>query len=155
MQNIIQGHSLRMDSRRQKAETAQAAKLELTMKVGAQDDRIRLLTEMEKEYEGFNKAVKIVMQAAEKNTLRGIHGPVAGLMTTKQEYAVALETALGGALQNIVVDREEDAKAAIQFLKQRDGGRPGLCAETGRIVTEGTGAELLESDTIRKAYLGG
>ena len=123
VQNIIQGHSLRMDSRRQKAETAQAAKLELTMKVGAQDDRIRLLTEMEKEYEGFNKAVKIVMQAAEKNTLRGIHGPVAGLMTTKQEYAVALETALGGALQNIVVDREEDAKAAIQFLKQRDGGR--------------------------------
>ena len=91
--------------------------------MGAQDDRIRLLTEMEKEYEGFNKAVKIVMQAAEKNTLRGIHGPVAGLMTTKQEYAVALETALGGALQNIVVDREEDAKAAIQFLKQRDGGR--------------------------------
>ncbi|MCI6678355.1 MAG: chromosome segregation protein SMC, partial [Oscillibacter sp.] len=123
VQNIIQGHSLRMDSRRQKAEAAQAAKLELTMKVGAQDDRIRLLTEMEKEYEGFNKAVKAVMQAAEKNTLRGIHGPVAGLMTTKQEYAVALETALGGALQNIVVDREEDAKAAIQFLKQRDGGR--------------------------------
>ena len=123
VQNIIQGHSLRMDSRRQKAEAAQAAKLELTMKVGAQDDRIRLLTEMEKEYEGFNKAVKTVMQAAEKNTLRGVHGPVAGLMTTKQEYAVALETALGGALQNIVVDREEDAKAAIQFLKQRDGGR--------------------------------
>ena len=123
VQNMIQGHSLRMDSRRQKAETAQAEKLDLTIKVRAQDDRIRLLTEMEKEYEGFNKAVKTVMQAAEKNTLRGIHGPVAGLMTTKQEYAVALETALGGALQNIVVDREEDAKAAIQFLKQRDGGR--------------------------------
>ena len=123
VQNIIQGHSLRMDSRRQKAEAAQAAKLELTMKVGAQDDRIRLLTEMEKEYEGFNKAVKTVMQAAEKNTLRGIHGPVAGLMTTKQEYAVALETALGGALQNIVVDREEDAKSAITFLKRREAGR--------------------------------
>ena len=63
------------------------------------------------------------MQAAEKNTLRGIHGPVAGLMTTKQEYALALEIALGAGLQNIVVDREEDAKAAIGFLKQRDGGR--------------------------------
>ena len=91
--------------------------------MNAQEDRIRLLTEMEKEYEGFNKAVKTVMQAAEKNTLRGIHGPVAGLMTTEQAYAVALETALGAALQNIVVEREEDAKAAIQFLKQRDGGR--------------------------------
>ena len=123
VQNIIQGHSLRMDSRRQKADSAQSAKLELTMKVNAQEDRIRLLTEMEKEYEGFNKAVKVVMQAAERNTLRGVHGPVAGLMATEQAYAVALETALGAALQNIVVDREEDAKAAIQFLKQRDGGR--------------------------------
>ena len=122
-ENIIQGHSLRMDSRRQKAQSTQDAKQELTRQVNAQEDRIRLLTEMEKEYEGFNKAVKTVMQAAEKNTLRGIHGPVAGLMTTEQAYAVALETALGAALQNIVVEREEDAKAAIQFLKQRDGGR--------------------------------
>ena len=122
-ENIIQGHSLRMDSRRQKAQSTQDAKQELTRQVNAQEDRIRLLTEMEKEYEGFNKAVKTVMQAAEKNTLRGIHGPAAGLMTTEQTYAVALETALGAALQNIVVEREEDAKAAIQFLKQRDGGR--------------------------------
>ena len=81
-ENIIQGHSLRMDSRRQKAQSTQDAKQELTRQVNAQEDRIRLLTEMEKEYEGFNKAVKTVMQAAEKNTLRGIHGPVAGLMTT-------------------------------------------------------------------------
>ena len=112
-----------MDSRRKKAEDAAAAKLRLTMDAAALDDRIRLLTEMEKEYEGFSKAVKTVMQAAEKNALRGVHGPVAGLMTTKQEYALALEIALGAGLQNIVVDREEDAKAAIGFLKQRDGGR--------------------------------
>ena len=53
-----------MDSRRQKAQSAQDAKQELTRQVNAQEDRIRLLTEMEKEYEGFNKAVKTVMQAA-------------------------------------------------------------------------------------------
>ena len=122
-ENVIQGHSLRMDSRRKKAEDAAAAKLKLTMDAAALDDRIRLLTEMEKEYEGFSKAVKTVMQAAEKNALRGVHGPVAGLMTTKQEYALALEIALGAGMQNIVVDREEDAKAAIGFLKRRDGGR--------------------------------
>ena len=75
--NIIQGHSLKMDSRRKRAEDTAAAKLKLTMDAAALDDRIRLLTEMEKEYEGFSKAVKTVMQAAEKNTLRGIHGPVA------------------------------------------------------------------------------
>ncbi len=144
VQNMIQGHSLRMDGRRQKAESAQAEKLELTLKVRTQDDRIRLLTDMEKEYEGFNKAVKTVMQAAEKNTLRGVHGPVAGLMSTKQEYAVALETALGAALQNIVVEREEDAKAAIQFLKQRDGGRATflpLTAIRGDVLRESIAGE--------------
>ena len=91
------------------------------MDVGALDNRIRLLTEMEKEYEGFSKAVKLVCQA--QNSLRGIHGPVAGLMRTDGKYSLAIEIALGAGLQNIVVDREEDAKAAINFLKQRDGGR--------------------------------
>ena len=149
VQNMIQGHSLKMDSRRKKAEDAAAAKLKLTMDAGALDDRIRLLTEMEKEYEGFSKAVKTVMQAAEKNTLRGIHGPVASLMTTKQEYAVALEIALGAGMQNIVVDREEDAKAAISFLKQRDGGRA-----TFLPLTAIRGEELRENVSGEYGFVG-
>ncbi|WP_295579653.1 chromosome segregation protein SMC, partial [uncultured Oscillibacter sp.] len=119
--NIIAGHSLRMEERRKKAAAAADRRIKLTMDAGALDNRIRLLTEMEKEYEGFSKAVKVVMQA--KSSLRGIHGPVASLMKTDQRYSLAIEIALGGGLQNIVVDREEDAKSAIQFLKQRDGGR--------------------------------
>ncbi len=119
--NIIAGHSLRMEERQKKAAAAGENRVKLTMDVGALDNRIRLLTEMEKEYEGFSKAVKVVMQA--KGSLRGIHGPVANLMKTDQKYSLAIEIALGGGLQNIVVDREEDAKAAINFLKQRDGGR--------------------------------
>ena len=119
--NIIAGHSLRMEERKKKADAAAEARVKLTMDVGALDNRIRLLTEMEKDYEGFNKAVKLVCQA--QNNLRGIHGPVAGLMKTDGKYSLAIEIALGAGLQNIVVDREEDAKAAIGFLKQRDGGR--------------------------------
>ena len=119
--NIIAGHSLRMEERRKKAAAASEQRVKLTMDVGALDNRIRLLTEMEREYEGFSKAVKSVMQA--KSSLRGIHGPVANLMKTDQQYSLAIEIALGAGLQNIVVDREEDAKAAINFLKQRDGGR--------------------------------
>ena len=119
--NIIAGHTLRMEERQKKADAAGERKVQLTMDVSAMDNRIRLLAEMEKEYEGFNKAVRQVMQA--RDTLRGIHGPVAGLMKTDERYAVALEIALGGALQNIVVDREEDAKSAILYLKKRDGGR--------------------------------
>nr|WP_325204722.1 chromosome segregation protein SMC [uncultured Oscillibacter sp.] len=117
--NIIAGHSLRMEEREKKAAAAAERRMKLTMDSGALENRIRLLTEMEKDYEGFSKAVKLVCQ----NRLRGVHGPVAGLMKTEQRYTVAIEIALGAGLQNIVVDREEDAKAAIGYLKQRDGGR--------------------------------
>ncbi|MDD3347371.1 MAG: chromosome segregation protein SMC [Oscillibacter sp.] len=119
--NIIAGHALRMEEREKKAAAAAELRLKLTMENGALEDRIRLLTEMEKEYEGFSKAVRLVCQA--KGSLRGIHGPVANLMKTEQQYSLAIEIALGAGLQNIVVDREEDAKAAIGFLKQRDAGR--------------------------------
>ena len=121
--NIIQGHSLKMEGCKKRAADAEAEKLQLTMDVAALDNRIRLLTEMEKEYEGFSNAVKLVMQAAEKKSLRGVRGPVASLMKTQQKYTVALEIALGGGMQNIVVEREEDGKAAIGYLKQRSGGR--------------------------------
>ena len=119
--NIISGHTLRMKEREKKAAAAADERVKLTMDTGALDSRIRLLTEMEKDYEGFNKAVKLVCQA--KGELRGIHGPVASLIKTESRYSLAIEIALGAGLQNIVVDREEDAKSAIAFLKRRDGGR--------------------------------
>ena len=123
VRNIISGHTLKMEGRVKREETARQKSIDLTMEKNNLDSRIHLLSEMEKEYEGFNKAVRLIMQAAEKNTLRGVHGPVANLMTTDKRYAVAIEIALGAGMQNVVVDREEDAKSAINFLKQRDGGR--------------------------------
>ena len=95
--------------------------MQLTVDAQTLENRRRLLTEMEKEYEGFSKAVKLICQA--QSGLRGIHGPVASLVKTDGKYSLAIEIALGAGLQNIVVDREEDAKAAIGYLKQRDGGR--------------------------------
>ena len=121
--NVIQGHSLKMEGRRRRAQEAAQQAEQLRRQLAAMEDRIRLLTEMEKDYEGFSRAVKGVMQAADRGTLSGIHGPVASLMTTDPQYTVALEIALGAALQNIVVDRDTDAKEAISFLKRRDAGR--------------------------------
>ena len=123
VRNIISGHTLKMEGRVKREETARQKSIDLTMEKNNLDSRIHLLSEMEKEYEGFNKAVRLIMQAAEKNALRGVHGPVANLMTTDKRYAVAIEIALGAGMQNVVVDREEDAKSAVNFLKQRDGGR--------------------------------
>ena len=119
--NVITGHSLRMEERKKKAAAASERRVQLTMDAGALENRRRLLAEMEKEYEGFSKAVKLVCHG--QSGLRGIHGPVANLVKTDGKYSLAIEIALGAGLQNIVVDREEDAKAAIHYLKQRDGGR--------------------------------
>ncbi len=121
--NVIQGYELRMENRRKKAKEAADRALQLTMEHNAMEQRIKMLSDMEKEYEGFSKAVRLVMQAAEKQVLRGIRGPVASLMKVDDRYTVAIEVALGAMMQNIVVEREENAKAAISYLKQRDGGR--------------------------------
>ena len=121
--NIIGGHSLKMEGRQRRAKESIEQKNQLSLQEKTISDRIRLLSEMEKEYEGFSKAVKIVMRAAEARTLSGIHGPVGNLIHTDKDCSVAIETALGGALQHIVVDTKNDGKNAIGLLKQRDGGR--------------------------------
>ena len=76
------------------------------MEENALASRIKLLTEMEKVHEGYSKAVKLVMGEAQRGTLKNIHGPVADLLKVPDSYTVAIETALGGAMQNLVVDRE-------------------------------------------------
>jgi chromosome segregation protein len=81
-----------------------------------------MLEEMEEDYSGFFQGVKEVLKARGKK-LHGIEGAVAELVTVPKEYETALETALGGALQHIVVDTEQNARTAIQFLKQNSFGR--------------------------------
>jgi chromosome segregation protein len=81
-----------------------------------------MLKEMEDDYAGFFGGVKLVLKAANK-PLKGIHGAVAELIQVNKSYETAIETALGGAMQNIVVETEADGREAIQFLKKRQGGR--------------------------------
>jgi chromosome segregation protein len=82
-----------------------------------------MLTEMENEYEGYSKAVRLVMSDASRGILKNVYGAVAGLIKASDKYAVAIETALGGSMQSIIVGNENDGKAAINMLKRRDGGR--------------------------------
>ncbi|MCD7947088.1 MAG: chromosome segregation protein SMC [Oscillospiraceae bacterium] len=123
LQNVINGYQLRAKTRRTKAEEAGAAAVKLQMEENALLSRIHMLREMEKVYEGYSKAVRLVMGEAERGALQGIHGPVAGLIQVPDRYAVAIEIALGGAMQHIVTEREEDGKNAISYLKRRDSGR--------------------------------
>ena len=140
IQNIIKGHTMKMDGRVRREAEAAERRVNLTMELNNLTSRIKMLSDMEKEYEGFGKAVRVVMQAAENRALRGIHGPVANLMTVDKRYAVAVEIALGAKMQDIVVDREEDAKAAINLLKQRDSGRA-----TFQPLTAIRGSEIREN----------
>ena len=123
LSNAISGYEMRVDSRRKKAQVAGDLKVKATMDLNALSSRINLLTEMEKEYQGYSKSVKMIMQESSRGTLKNIHGTVAGLVNVKDRYALAVETALGGSMQNIVVETEDDGKAAINFLKRRDSGR--------------------------------
>ncbi|MFD9624349.1 chromosome segregation protein SMC [Peribacillus muralis] len=83
--------------------------------------RKELLEEMEEDYAGFFQGVKEVLKA--KETLAGIEGAVAELIKVPKEYETAIETALGGAMQHVVVEREEHAREAISFLKKNRYGR--------------------------------
>jgi chromosome segregation protein len=84
--------------------------------------RKEMLEEMEEDFSGFFQGVKEVLKARGRK-LQGIEGAVAELITVPKEYETALETALGGALQHIVVDTEQNARSAITFLKQNSFGR--------------------------------
>ncbi|XJZ28469.1 chromosome segregation protein SMC [Bacillota bacterium Lsc_1132] len=84
--------------------------------------RKEMLEEMEEDYSGFFQGVKEVLKARGKQ-LTGIEGAVAELIQVPKEFETAIETALGGALQHIVVDSEQNARAAIQYLKQHSFGR--------------------------------
>ncbi len=87
-------------------------------------DRVKMLTDMEREFEGYQKGAKSILQNQD-GALRGvrIHGALSQLISVEGAYTVALETALGQALQNIVTETEEDAKQAISYLKKNKLGR--------------------------------
>lgn len=84
--------------------------------------RKEMLEEMEEDYSGFFQGVKEILKEKNKG-LQGIEGAVAELIQVPKEYAVAIETALGGSLQNIVVREEQHARNAIGFLKKNRMGR--------------------------------
>lgn len=115
--------------------------------------RLSLLMEMEKDHEGYYNSVKSLLNLKDA-AQRGICGAVGQLLKVEEAYETAIEAALGGALQNIVTETEEDAKGAIQYLKARNLGRATflpITAIKGRPL-EGKNAILAEVGVIGTAY---
>ena len=114
--------------------------------------RADALKRMEELFEGYNSSVKAVMSAAGSGELQGICGPLSRLITLKPRYTVAIETALGANIQNIVVEDEDAAKAAIALLKARNAGRATFYPIT---TMSGGGISAREEDLKKhKGYVG-
>ena len=123
MTNAVGGYKMRLDARIRRREAAKQASDALRLDLQEQLRRAKLLEDLERNLEGFSTSVKAVMKESGHGALTGIHGPVSRLIRVPEEYAVAMETALGAAMQNIVVGTEQDAKRAIAFLKRTGAGR--------------------------------
>ena len=123
LENIKGGLQMKLDSRRRQLEQADAAEQSLQRQAEAAQQRLQVLRDLERNMDGFQQSVKTVMRAARERRLRGIIGPVGTVLTVEPGYEVAIETALGFAMQNIVVEGETSAKAAIAFLRDTKSGR--------------------------------
>ena len=121
--NVLDGCRMKLKSREDALNTITERATKLQIDARSMDSRINMLSEMEKDFEGYSKAVKSVMREAGRGNLRGVHGPVANLVRADSECALAIETALGAASQNIVVDNQNDGRSAIEYLKRSDAGR--------------------------------
>ena len=122
-QNTIAGYTLRQTTRKQRAEEMLQEVQKLQNTLNGVQAKARVFRAMEQDLEGYNKSVRQVMQEAKRGSLRNIHGPVSKLIRTEDDYTVAVEIALGAAMQQIVVENEADGKAAISYLKRTNGGR--------------------------------
>jgi chromosome segregation protein len=122
-------------------EEIQATVRRWEQKLDALVSRRDTMREMQNDYDGFQQGVKEVLKSKQRQDgLKGIHGAVAELVKVPAHVEMAIETSLGGALQNIVVENEANAREAIAFLKKRQLGRATflpLNVIKGRAIAEG------------------
>ena len=121
--NTISGYELRQSTRTKRRDELAEQLRSVSGKLDSVNAKVRVFQAMERDFESYQKSVKTVMQEAQRGSLRNIHGPVSRLLRTDDEFTVAIEIALGAAMQQVVVGNEQDGKAAISFLKRTGGGR--------------------------------
>ena len=151
--NIKAGLKLKLESRRRQQAEAADALQKADKERSNTSQRIHILEDLERNMDGYQQSVKAVMRAAAGRRLRGIVGPVAGILTVEKGYETAIETALGFALQNIVVEDQGCARAAIGFLKDERAGRatflPLDTVQGSRFTGRLTGTAEVAADLVK------
>lgn len=122
-ENITNGFSLKLQNRRSRCDELSERLEEKDREVSLMRQRLNLLNDLERSNEGFMPPVRKVLSAKEKREIEGIVGTVGSLLTVNKGLELAIETALGASVQNIVVSNERAAKEAISFLKDSRAGR--------------------------------
>jgi len=123
LENSLQGYQLRASNRAKKARESQHQLDQLNNAQTQLQHRLKLLEGLEQNMEGYGGSVKAVMREARRGALHGVHGTLSQLIHVEPDYTAAVETALGGALQFIVTDTEQESKRAIELLKRSNAGR--------------------------------
>ncbi len=96
---------------------------EKSMTLNERKSRFRILNEMKNEHDGFFKSVKAILKLRDRNEINGVCGAFGEIIKVGAMYETAVESAVGGAIQNIVVETEFDGKTAIEYLKKNSLGR--------------------------------
>ncbi len=122
-ENAISGLEMKLQSRARKRDELKEQADRLMLDAEEKSRRMKILTDLSRNFEGFYHSVKVVMQQVRSGAIGGVHGPVTTLIKVPKKYNVALETALGSKMQHIVVNTDADAKRAIEMLKKLDAGR--------------------------------
>ncbi|MCL2086587.1 MAG: chromosome segregation protein SMC [Oscillospiraceae bacterium] len=159
VQNKLNGYAMLFAGKEEKLNALKAEHDTLTREKNQKKSRYDALCDIEKNMTGYHQSVKSVLKEAKAGRLSGIYGSVADIIKVAQKYTVAIETALGAALQNVIVENEETAKRCIRFLKENNAGRatflpltsvrgnalnvPGLANEDGFL---GAACDLVEYD---------
>lgn len=123
LNNSLSGLELLCEKRLSKLNDFGEKETELKNELHIKESRRQMLSELEKNMEGYQGSVKAVMREARRGALGGINAPVSQLIKVSEKYSLAVETALGAQIQNIVTENENDAKRAISFLKDSKAGR--------------------------------
>ncbi len=139
LNNSLSGIELLASSRLQKLNSLKDEENNLNNEIHIKTSRINILNDMEKNMEGYQGSVKAVMREVKHGALKGIHAPVSQIISVKDKYALAIETALGMSIQNIITETENDAKKAINYLKDSKMGRATflpLASIKGKMLSE-------------------
>ena len=123
LQNKANGVMHLFDEKSRRLEAKKKEQQGFLFEIKGKEQRKKLLSELERNMEGFARSVKEIVKASRSGRIGGIRGTVAQLIDVDKENAVAIETALGGAMQNIVVDDDNSAKRCIRYLKEGKMGR--------------------------------